>query len=191
MIDVKTASLPGDRRRRRERQRRWRKSPRGKSKLRQKYQERVRFLDRVKSQAGCQVCHETDPRALGFYPRDPRKVKFLPVLTNISRSLKKWREVIKGCDVLCANCLAKTKKHIRKSVRASEIPKTPRLNSQKQIVNGISGPTPGHPTCKVCGAELRAKNDHERGRRRQFCGPSCRLIFWASRKLSEAQGGGG
>jgi hypothetical protein len=166
------------------RYRRWRQSPHGKAKLQEKYRERKAFLDGVKAEAGCRVCGEGDPRILSFVPRDPRRVKFFPVLANITRSLEEWREVIRGSGVFCGNCLAK-KSRGGESVTASEIPGSPYSRAAFKSLTINSGASGYHPTCKVCKAKLGPKNVGK-GRRREFCSDRCRLLFWAARKLLDA-----
>jgi hypothetical protein len=92
------------------RYKKYRQSSHGKAKLKEAYEERKKLFSQIQSQIGCVFCGETDPLVLRFYLRDSQRAKFLPDLQNISRSLKDWFEVLKNCDVLCANCSIKRKK---------------------------------------------------------------------------------
>jgi len=170
----------------RERQRRWRQSPHGKAKLREKYRERVRFLDEIKSKASCLACKERDPRVLAFVPRSGQEVKFAPQLTNISRGLGDWKEVIAACDVLCRNCLVKRKRPARRSVRDSEILQGPYPMASRKSLTIIFGPGGYHPTCETCETEFKPLNKPKLRRRKRFCSDRCRLLSWAARELLKA-----
>jgi hypothetical protein len=175
----------------RERYRRWRRSPHGKAKIREKYQERIAFLDEAKSQAGCRICGARDPRVLSLVPRSDQKVKFPPWPQNITRSLEDWQGVIAACDVICRNCLARERGG-GGVMTAQKIPLRPNLSWQVKIANDLPGPGTANLTCRTCGAVLtRKKADlgRKRGRRREFCDSRCRLLYWAAKRLSEEHGG--
>lgn len=173
------------------RHRRYRHSARGKAKLREEYQKRIRFLDGLKHERGCLGCGETDPRTLAFYPRDFEKAKFSPTLVNITRSLKEWREVIQGCDVFCQNCSRKRKRSAksRNPVKGQRPPQV----GHRLTVNGCLRPdfeqnsTDGyHPTCETCKTEFRLPSQPELRFRKRFCSDHCRLLAWAARELLKA-----
>lgn len=168
------------------RHRRYRQSRHGKAKLREKYRERVRFLDEIKSKASCLSCGERDPKALSFVSRPGQKVKFAPQLVNISRGLDDWREVIAACDVFCRNCLAK-KRRGRESVKAQGIPKTPLPMPSFKSLTIVSSPRPTHPTCETCKSKFRPLSKLKpRRRKRRFCSDRCRLLAWAAQELLKA-----
>lgn len=53
---------------------------------------------------GCQMCNETDPCCLDFHHINGDKDKNISDLVTHRWSLKKIKEEIKKCQVLCANC---------------------------------------------------------------------------------------
>jgi len=101
-----------------------------KIKLKKSYEESKKWLNEVKSKSGCCFCGENDGRVLRFCPRDGKGIKFLPVLANITRSLRDWKQVIRRCDVICLNCLAKRRlsrkcgrpRKVRMAATANEMP---------------------------------------------------------------------
>lgn len=170
----------------RQRWQEYNRSERGKARHR-RYRERVRFLEEAKSRAGCLECGERDPRALSFVPRPGRKVKFQPGLMHATRSLEDWKEVIRGCDVLCRSCRAKQGRSAsRGPEKAQRRPQIPHCST----VNGSTRPDPAyggyHPTCETCKAEFKPLNGPGSKRRKRFCSDRCRLLHWAARELTKA-----
>jgi hypothetical protein len=186
----------------RERFRRYRQSPHGKARLREKYLERVRFLDEIKSKAGCRICRETSPEVLSFIPKRGQKVKFLPVLSNISRSLHDWEKVVASSFILCGNCLRK--KTSWKSGGSREYPKfrvrvrqVKRSGSTKERGQGYQPSpeeaktkapqkcaahfVPATEACKCCGREYFRRRSWQR-----TCSRECQLILLAAETFLRA-----
>ncbi len=68
-----------------------------------KHYEKRRWLNKIKTSAGCLVCDMRDPSCLDFHHRDPSTKKF-----NVghvgTRGKKGLLKEIAKCDVICANC---------------------------------------------------------------------------------------
>jgi len=165
---------------------RGRRSPRGKAKLKEKYEERKRWLDELKAERACCLCGEKNP--LESHLRDSEKAKFTPELKNLSRSKKDRLGVIRRCDVFCLNCLAKKKprrKSGRKLRRTGEEPEISWESAVNASLRGdFEGPRQNHGhSCGCCQKPLeRAKQ--------KFCSPRCRLLHWAAKEIFEAYRGG-
>jgi endogenous inhibitor of DNA gyrase (YacG/DUF329 family) len=167
---------------------RGRRSPRGKAKLKEKYEERKRWLDELKAERECCLCGKKNPLVLRFHLRG-EKVKFSPELKNLSRNKKDWLEVIRHCEVICLNCLARKKaiqksgKRLRKVSEGSEMSRQSIVNDGKNVHGVLLWPNTSNHTCKTCGAEFKSKSGP---RKREFCSDRCRLLHWAAREVIKA-----
>jgi len=176
----------------RARYRKWQESPQGRDARTRAYQERREWLDQVKER-GCVICGEKNPLVLRFRLQDGKKAKFSPHLQNISRSKPDWLKVLKVCDVLCVRCLV-LMKHGRKplgdkalKVKVSEgleMLRHPIVNDRENVHGGLLRPDTSNHTCKTCGAEFKPKSKAG-PRKREFCSDSCRLLYWAGKRLLE------
>ena len=184
------------------RRKRWRRSAEGKAKLRERYEERKLWLDELKAKAGCLSCGESNPRVLCFYPRDPQKIKFPPILQNASRSLGDWLKVIKACDVFCLNCLGRKKTSRKGPQFRARLPQVKRLSQKGRKIRG-NGRSPekvktkaphealtinSKIECSTCRLKFIPKRRNKTGR--AFCSSRCRLLFWAVRKIFELYSSG-
>jgi len=157
-----------------------------KIKLKKSYEESKKWLNEVKSKSGCCFCGENDGRVLRFCPRDGEGIKFLPVLVNITRSLRDWKQVIRRCDVICLNCLAK-KKVSGKSGRTQkvemvrEVPEIPQESGVNASLSGdLHVSRPNHErSCRCCRRPLARAAQ-------KFCSPRHRLLFWAAKEILKA-----
>jgi len=62
------------------------------------------FLQRVKRKFGCSRCgYRKCTAALDFHHRDP-KTKIFAIGRRLSESIKKLKDEIRKCDIICANC---------------------------------------------------------------------------------------
>jgi hypothetical protein len=102
------------------------------AKLREKYEERRRWLDGIKGKKGCAICGEKNPLTLRLRVRPRQRVPFSPESKNLSRSKKAWETLMQHCTVICLNCLLKEEPHhksgrprkVREMVReVAEIPR--------------------------------------------------------------------
>jgi hypothetical protein len=173
----------------RERFRRYRRSLHGKTQCRRVYESRREWLDQVMGQRGCMICHEKNPLTLRLRVRPRQRVPFSPESKNLSRSKLGWQEVIRHCDVVCLNCLLKKEPHrksgrprkVREMVReVAEISREAIVNDGKNVHGGLLRPN----ICKTCGAEFKPNKSGPR--KREFCSDSCRLLYWAGKRLLEA-----
>lgn len=67
------------------------------NKAREKYQE-------YKATLSCNVCGESEPCCLDFHHRDPETKDFTLSKASAGMSLKRIKEEIEKCVVLCSNC---------------------------------------------------------------------------------------
>lgn len=65
---------------------------------------RTLWLQKIKSEMGCNVCGEKRGPCLIFHHRDPneKEIEIADAVWKISK--KRILEEIKKCDVMCANC---------------------------------------------------------------------------------------
>jgi hypothetical protein len=168
---------------------RYRQSSHGKAKLREKYEERKRWLDEIKAERGCYLCGERDIRVLQFRRGYGQKIKFLPTLQNTSRSMEDWREVIQRCRIICVNCLIKKKRRGTPALRGYLSGGRPRI-AQNPCVNAapchdpeVSQDQPRLNLCRTCGAEFKSKFKPGSKRKQEFCSPRCRLLRWAIKEI--------
>lgn len=96
-----------------EQQRKWRKTPNGKSYMRntQKKRKQVRFRDKVLSKCKCIICGNTNKAVLEFDHIDPSTKLFnISYMVKRCMTIKAIKIEMRKCQVLCSNChIEKTK----------------------------------------------------------------------------------
>lgn len=74
---------------------------------REYYQKKKAFVINYKVNKGCIVCGIKHPAVLEFHHRDPNKKEIMvSLLMRGNYSIKKIKNEIKKCDVICRNCHA-------------------------------------------------------------------------------------
>ncbi len=72
--------------------------------VRQNWLNSLRQLVLEAKSKGCKVCGENHPACLDFHHRDPSLKLFNIGVSFGSYSIKKMKEEIAKCDVICSNC---------------------------------------------------------------------------------------
>jgi hypothetical protein len=92
------------------------------AKAREKKQLILAWYREYKSTLSCIRCGESDPITLDFHHRDPSQKDFLPSRAVYNGwGIRRLKEEMAKCDVLCANCHRKAHRDLREQKKRQRI----------------------------------------------------------------------